>query len=163
MFDLGETGAVTRRQFEEVCNLLKLYPTSLEIELAMFRYDKDLDGKLKIDEFQEALLPGDENYRSLVLRRTPYATQMEHARLQFFLDTTTEKLKKTLQLLMQTEMRCERVRQDLARRKHFDVDKAFKAISLTVNDLPTEDDRASVTKDDISSFLIKFNYAPSMR
>lgn len=51
MFDLGETGAVTRRQFEEVCNLLKLYPTSLEIELAMFRYDKDLDGKLKIDEF----------------------------------------------------------------------------------------------------------------
>ena len=51
MFDLHETGEINRRQFEEVYNLLKLYPTSLEVELTLFRYDKDLDGRLNYKEF----------------------------------------------------------------------------------------------------------------
>ena len=89
MFDLNHTGEITRRQFEEVFNLLKLYPTSLEVELALFRYDKDLDGKLNFDEFKAAILPADSNYSDLVLRRQPYCSEMDYARLQFFLDTTT--------------------------------------------------------------------------
>ena len=76
----------------------------------MFRYDTDIDGKLSFSEFSEAILPYDENYRDLVLRRSPYCSDMDCARLSFFLDTTTEKLKKCLQMLIQTEMRCERVR-----------------------------------------------------
>ena len=89
MFDLDHSGEITRRQFEEVFNLLKLYPTSLEVELALFRYDKDLDGRLNFDEFKAAILPADTNYSDLVLRRQPYCSQMDFARLQFFLDTTT--------------------------------------------------------------------------
>ena len=110
MFDLSDTGAVTRFQFEEVYNLLKLYPSTLEVELALYRYDRDLDGKLSFDEFREIILPSDKNYRDLVLRRKPYSSGMNHARLRFFLDTTTAKVKSTLQLIIQTEMRCERVR-----------------------------------------------------
>ena len=68
-----------------------------------------------------------------------------------------------MQLLVQTEMRCERVRQDLARRKHFDIEKAFEAIAVAVDDKPTVGDFATITKDDISSFLIKRSYAPSSR
>ena len=69
MFDLSNTGEISRRQFEEVYNLMKLYPTSLEIELSLFRYDKDLDGRLNKEEFMDAILPVDTNYRSLVLNR----------------------------------------------------------------------------------------------
>lgn len=60
-------------------------------------------------------------------------------------------------------MRCERVRQDLARHKNFDLEKAFEAIGLSVNDKPTTGEAASITKDDISSFLIGRNYAASAR
>jgi len=60
-------------------------------------------------------------------------------------------------------MRCERVRQNLARRKNFDVEKAFEAIAVTVNDKPASGEGATLTKDDISSFLVKFNYAPTTR
>ena len=93
MFDLSDTGSISRFQFEEVYNLLKLYPTSLEVELALFRYDRDLDGKLDFNEFKEAILSADDNYRDLVLRRKAYCSSMNHARLKFFLDTTTAKLK----------------------------------------------------------------------
>jgi len=96
MFDLSETGDITRRQFEEVFNLMKLYPTSLEVELALFRYDKDLDGRLNFDEFKEAILPKDHNYRDLVMRRPSYCQGRDFARMEFFLDTTTQKLKSCL-------------------------------------------------------------------
>ena len=38
----------------------------------MFRYDKDLDGKLRFTEFEDLILPLDDNYRALVLKRVPY-------------------------------------------------------------------------------------------
>ena len=57
MFDLNNTGSVTRRQFEEVFNLLQLYPTALEIELTLYRYDADHNGKLSKKEFQKMILP----------------------------------------------------------------------------------------------------------
>ena len=68
---------------------MKLYPTSLEIELALFRYDRDLDGRLNFDEFKEAILPQDKNYRDLVMRRPSYCSHKDFARMEFFLDTTT--------------------------------------------------------------------------
>ena len=129
----------------------------------MFRYDKDMDGKLSFNEFKEALLPLDPNYRDIVLRRPSYCSNMDYARLNFFLDTTTNKLKRTIQLLVQTEMRAERMRQSLARRKNFDIDKAFEAIAVAVKDKATTGDDGTITKDDISSFLINRNYAPTNR
>lgn len=110
MFDLQMTGEITRRQFEEVFNLLKLYPTSLEIELTMYRYDKQFNGKLTFDDFSDVILPFDKNYRDIVLSRPSFCSSQNYARLQFFLDTTTQKMKRCLQLVVQTEMRCERVR-----------------------------------------------------
>ena len=49
--------------------MIKLYPTSLEIELTLYRYDKDLDGKLNLEEFKTVILPNDTNYADLILRR----------------------------------------------------------------------------------------------
>lgn len=81
MFDLNNSGWVTRRQFEEVFNLLQLYPTAIEIELTLYRYDGDHNGRLSRKEFTEMILPYDENYRELVERRKPYCSDMSHARL----------------------------------------------------------------------------------
>lgn len=39
MFDLSDTGYITRLQFEEIFNLLQLFPSTLEIQLALYRYD----------------------------------------------------------------------------------------------------------------------------
>mmetsp|Transcript_6142 Transcript_6142/g.8250 ORF Transcript_6142/g.8250 Transcript_6142/m.8250 type:complete len:111 (+) Transcript_6142:119-451(+) len=110
MFDLSETGEITRRQFEEVFNLMKLFPTSIEMELTLFRYDKDVDGRLSFKEFSDMVLPFDENYRDLVLRRPSLSKNKDYSRMQFFLDTTIDKFKALLQLIVSTEMRCERVR-----------------------------------------------------
>ena len=96
MFDLNNSGWVTRRQFEEVFNLMQLYPTALEIELTLFRYDADHNGRLSKKEFTDIILPNDQNYRELVERRKPYCSEMSHARLQFFLQSTTDKLKRML-------------------------------------------------------------------
>ena len=60
-------------------------------------------------------------------------------------------------------MRCERVRQGLAKRREFDIEKAFEAVALAVNDEETEGANGTITKDDISSFLIARNFAPSTR
>ena len=65
--------------------------------------------------------------------------------------------------MIQTEMRCERVRQNLVGRKNFDIAKAFEAMCLAVDDKASTGDDAIITKDDISSFLIKRNYSPSSR
>ena len=64
---------------------------------------------------------------------------------------------------MQTEMRCERVRQTLSKRKNWDADKAFEAIAVSVADKPTIGESATITKDDLSSFLINKGYAPTSR
>lgn len=88
---------------------------------------------------------------------------MNHSRLSFFLDTTNATLKSTLKLLVQTEMRCERVRQTLNGRRYFDIEKAFEAIACAVNDRPTTGDDGQITRDDISSFLINRGYTPSQR
>ena len=55
LFDCSKTGMITRMDFEEVLNLLELYPQVIEIELAMARYDADGDGKLSYDEFKEII------------------------------------------------------------------------------------------------------------
>jgi len=163
MFDLSDTGQITRRQFEEVFNLLKLFPTSLEIELTLFRYDKDLDGRLNFEEFKEVVLPFDSNYRDLVLRRPSYCSGQDCARLQFFLDTTTAKLKAFLQLLIQTEMRCERVRQDLSRKKEFDLSRAFEAVAVSLAEKDATGPDTSITQEDVSQFLISRSYAPTQK
>ena len=43
------------------------------------------------------------------------------------------------------------------------MEKAFEAVAIAVNDEPTEGDEGTLTKDDVSSFLISRNYAPSAR
>ena len=96
MFDLYNTGEITRFQFEEVFNLLEMYPQSIEIELAMFRYDTKNYGKWTQDEFREAILPRDKNYRDLILARKAYCTEEDFGRLTFFLDETKMLLKTVL-------------------------------------------------------------------
>ena len=51
--------------------------------------------------------------------------------------------------MVQTEMRCERVRQNLVGRKNFDMVKAFEAICASVEDKTATGDDAIITKDDI--------------
>ena len=51
----------------------------------------------------------------------------------------------------------------MARKPEFDLDKAFEAVAVAVDDAPTEGDEATLTLDDISSFLIGRNYAPTSR
>ena len=80
--------------------MLKLYPSSLELELTLYRYDRNLNGKIDFNEFKEALLSSDENYADLVLRKRARCSDMNHSRLKFFLDTTNLKLKQTLLMLM---------------------------------------------------------------
>ena len=48
-------------------------------------------------------------------------------------------------------------------RKNFDIDKAFEAMCLASNDKATTGDDAIITKEDISTFLIKRNYSASAR
>ena len=43
------------------------------------------------------------------------------------------------------------------------MDKAFEALALAVKDEDTTGDTSTVTKDDISSFLIGRNYDPTKR
>ena len=51
----------------------------------------------------------------------------------------------------------------MAKRRAFDIDKAFEAVALAVNDEETEGANGTITKDDISSFMIARNFAPSTR
>jgi len=43
------------------------------------------------------------------------------------------------------------------------MEKAFEAVAMAVADEPTEGEEATVTKDDVSSFLISRSFAPSAR
>ena len=51
----------------------------------------------------------------------------------------------------------------MARKPEFDLEKAFEAVAVAVDDAPTTGDDGTVTKDDVSSFLIGRNYAPTVR
>ena len=128
----------------------------------MARYDGDKDGRLNYDEFKEALLPRDPNYKSLCLARKSFCTGMNYARVEFFLSETNRELKNVLQLLINTEMRAERIRQGLVGRKNFDMDKAFEAIATSVKENLGERTKDDVIyPHDISKFLLDRNYGPT--
>ena len=162
LFDCRKTAMISRMDFEEVMNLLELYPQVIEIELAMARYDTDGDGKLSYDEFKEALLPQDENYRKLCLARRSFIAGRHYAKTDFFLYETNRELKNCLQLLINTEMRAERIRQSLNKRPNFDIEKAFAAIAGSVTVSDGEAGRPDVLHaQDISKFLVDRNYSPT--
>jgi len=62
-------GCVTRFQFEEVFTLLKLYPTTAEINLVFKKYNKDKSMIFSFDDFVEMICPRDENYKNMLLTR----------------------------------------------------------------------------------------------
>ena len=74
MFDLCDTGMVTRFQFEEILNLLHLFPQTYEIQLVLSRYDLDGDGMLNYEQFMGFLLPFDPKCRDLCLPRSKFCT-----------------------------------------------------------------------------------------
>ena len=76
--------------------MLQIYPQTLEIELTMARYDTDSDGRLNYDEFKEAVLPRDENYKKLCMNRRSFCSGMNYARIEFFLAETNQQLKNVL-------------------------------------------------------------------
>ena len=128
----------------------------------MARYDVDSDGKVNFDEFKDALLPRDENYRKLCTSRRSFCTGRNYARIEFFLVETNRDLKNVLQLLVNTEMRAERIRQSLNQRKNFDIEKAFEAIATAVKSQEGKQLKTDVIYDhDISKFLVDRNYQPT--
>jgi len=110
---MSVTGFITKFQFEEVFTLLKMYPTSVEIELCFKRYDRDGDGKWSFREFADAILPRNESYKDLCIKRRPFNCNMDYARAECFLPDTQHEFGRLLLLMLNTEVRCERMRQHL--------------------------------------------------
>lgn len=146
IFDLTGSGFITRLQFEEVFNLIKQYPRTDELELVMKRYDKDKDGRLSFSEFSDMILPSTEAYKKLVLARKTANKGGCYARGECFLRDTQAEFDRLLQLIIQTEVRSENLRHQLAKRKNFDINKAFEALD--------RNNKGGIVADDIEVFLI---------
>ncbi len=120
-------GIVSKFQFEEVFTLLKLYPTTSEINLVFKNYNKDKNMIFSFREFVEMISPRDENYKNMLMNRKSQNCKTTYARAASFLPHTQEDFRNLLNLIVQTEVRINEVKHSLNNRRNFDIQKAFEA------------------------------------
>ena len=92
------------------------------------------------------ILPRNEAYKGLVLGRGSINKNGHFPRGECFLRETQSDFDRLLKLLILTESRSESLRQRLAKRKDFDMNKAFDAID--------KDNKGHISRDDIMTFLL---------
>ena len=93
-------GIVSKSQFEEVFTLLKLYPTTPEINLVFKNYNKDKNMIFSFREFVEMICPRDENYKNMLITRKSQNSKTTYARAASFLPLTQEDFRNLLNLIV---------------------------------------------------------------
>ena len=96
IFDVQHLGTVSRLQFEEVYNLLGLYPQRDELQLTFKRYDTDRDDVLKFEDFLKIFGPRDKRYLDVVSTRHSFNEGRSYCRAQCFLPETMSTFKRLL-------------------------------------------------------------------
>ena len=126
MIDTTGQGSFEFRHFEELYASLGLFPPVEHLRLAFRELDRNLDGKIELREFVENAGPRDKNYRDVVLNRKAYNQGTNFARKSAFTPETMSLAIGLLKAIIEAEADLERVRTNLARRRNFRVDEAFK-------------------------------------
>lgn len=122
-----------------------VYPTFDECQLFMARYDKTKDGMLTFIEFQEAFLPLDAYYASMLSRRgTNYVPRIVN-RLDVFLPHTAAEFQAMWRTHIRVENASEALRQSLNANPAFNAFEAFNSLDLN--------DSGSITAGEMQKML----------
>jgi hypothetical protein len=116
---------VTKQQFLEVYTLLKLYPSTAEVNLVFKRYNKDKSMTMSFKEFIEMICPRNEHYMTMLMARKSQSCSLVYARAACFFPQTQVDFRNLLNLIIVTEVKINEVKQSLKNRKFFDIQKAF--------------------------------------
>ena len=68
--------------------MFRLYPRQEFVKLGFRKLDKNLDGKVSLNEFLEGFAPLDKNYRDVVLKRQSYNEGTNFSRMNSFTPET---------------------------------------------------------------------------
>lgn len=128
MFDLDQKGYFNFREFQEVYDLLKIYPSRDHLRLAFINMDKDLDQKVTLKEFMVAITPVDKNYKDLMMSRRSYNEGTNYSRASPFTPDTMRQVVGLLRAIPETEANLERVRENTRLRPNFNYEDAFKSL-----------------------------------
>ncbi len=123
--------------------------------LLIRKYDQDYNGKLTFNEVATMLLSKDQNYSKLVLERKAYNQGSTFLRTEPFTPETQMEFVNLLMMLVQTEVRCEQVRQQLRNRKDFKFNEAFASID--------KKGKGGIGKAELAAFMELSHYYPTER
>ena len=119
VFDNDSQGFFDFREFQEVFDLYKIYPSIDYLRLAFINIDRDLDSKVTLKEFLVAFTPKDKNYKDLVLNRGSYNKDTNFSRLAPFTPDTNIAVTGFLKAMVDAETNLERVRDNTKLRRNF--------------------------------------------
>ncbi len=121
LFDGQGHGTISRMQFEEVYNLLSMYPDRHELVMLFRKFDTDQDEILKYPDLVNMFGPRDDRYKDVLVHRKSFNSGRCYMRAQCFLPETMNDFKRLLLLLLNTEVRINNLKKQLIERKNFDV------------------------------------------
>lgn len=81
IFDIEDKGSINFREFQEVFDMFRIFPSTDFLRLCFQNLDRDLDQKLTLKEFLFGLTPKDKNYQDLLLARGSYNDKTNFSRL----------------------------------------------------------------------------------
>jgi Ca2+-binding EF-hand superfamily protein len=143
LLDTEGKGWLSKYDLQVALKSLYIYSSVDEIFLFFKRYDTDNDGKFKLIDFIDALLPKQKEYATLLNGRYPLKSYSKEPK---FLSETMASLKLTLEQLIKCEIGSERIRQRLSLNPSFDIYDAFKDCDVLK--------QGYLTKGGIKEFLI---------
>lgn len=109
IFDYSNLGAISRIDLKLGLNDLGLFPSDLELELFIARYDTDGDGKLRFSEFCKAFEPQDAYLAGVLNRRASNGPNHYPRRTDCFLESTKTEFRNMWRVHLNCEQEAERL------------------------------------------------------
>ena len=88
MFDPQNSGLFELRHLEEVLAMFELFPPTHLSRLVFREFDRNLDGKVSLKEFKNAISPYDKNYAQLLEGKKAFNSKFNFQRLAIFTPAT---------------------------------------------------------------------------
>eukprot|EP01015_Nassula_variabilis_P019641 TRINITY_DN3334_c0_g1_i4.p1 TRINITY_DN3334_c0_g1~~TRINITY_DN3334_c0_g1_i4.p1 ORF type:complete len:605 (-),score=135.08 TRINITY_DN3334_c0_g1_i4:148-1962(-) len=165
VLDREGRGSVSAGEIELALNELSIFPTKDELYLFTRKYDTDNDGRLRYSDFAEAFTPFQSEYQQLLTSRAPKGVEGLDDPIDVFSLETRRVFIRAFRSLIENEVRCEQVRQELNKSPFFSIHEAFKVIDSDRDGiiLPfelrnfLEDNDVFLTEKELSYLIDRFN------
>ena len=131
LFDYSGRGWSSFEEVRDGLAILKVFPTTSDLELVMQRYDVDRDGCLRYSEFCDLFQTKSPDYAAMLNSRASYYIHKPYYRREEYFNIETRlALEGLFHTHLEVEAKAEYIRQQLRELPQFDLFEAFQTCDI---------------------------------